>query len=270
MKRALTCASLALGLVALAAIPAHADETTFCNAYITTLPYTINTQGHYCFDRNLSTAITTGNAITINSDFVVVDLNNFKLGGGSAGLATNTNGIYAINHRNITIRNGNIRGFKYGIQIQYSSIALSGGHLIENNVLDGNTYTAIYVIGDTQVVRNNTILNTGGSSSNPSNVTGIYTNNYGASGITQTRDNIIANTFNSGTGYHARGVYFSFGDNDHNLIRSGSVSHGYAYGFYSFWGGWCRDNTVIFNSSGRAYSGCNLIGPSGSNYTTNP
>ena len=45
MKRALTCASLALGLVALAAIPAHADETTFCNFFITTLPYTITVQG---------------------------------------------------------------------------------------------------------------------------------------------------------------------------------------------------------------------------------
>src|SRR5207237_1761864 len=100
----------AVGWLARAATPADADDTTFCNPFITTLPYTISTQVHYCFDRNLSTAITTGNAITINSDFVVVDLNNFKLGGGSAGLGTNTNGIYATAHRNITIRNGNIRG----------------------------------------------------------------------------------------------------------------------------------------------------------------
>ena len=55
-----------------------------------------------------------------------------------------------------------------------------------------------------------------------------------------------------------------------NLIRAGAVSNGYAYGFYSFFGGYCRDNTVLFNSTGRGYVNCNQIGPSGSNYTTNP
>jgi len=256
---------LTLVLVLAAAGIAGADETTFCNAFITTLPYTISTQGHYCFDRNLSTAITTGNAITINSDFVVVDLNNFKLGGGSAGLSTNTNGIYATAHRNITVRNGNIRGFKVAINIG-GNTANSGGHLIENNVLDGNTFEAISLVGDTVVVRNNTILNTGGSSSNPNMVTGILA--YGDT--TSLRDNIVANTFNNGTGSNARGIYNYRGLSDHNLIRAGAVSNGYAYGFYSFFGGYCRDNTVLFNSTGRGYVNCNQIGPSGSNYTTNP
>src|SRR3954467_15509720 len=109
MRRTFT--GLAIAAVMTLAGTAGADETTFCNQFITTLPYTISVQGHYCFDRNLTTAITTGHAITINSDFVVVDLNNFKLGGGSAGLGTNADGIFASNHRNITIRNGNIRGF---------------------------------------------------------------------------------------------------------------------------------------------------------------
>src|SRR5438552_5267849 len=77
-----------------------ADETTFCNAYITTLPYTISAQGHYCLDRNLSTAMTSGAAITIAVDFVVLDLNNFKIGGGSAGAGTLTKGVYANNHSN--------------------------------------------------------------------------------------------------------------------------------------------------------------------------
>src|SRR5438552_7265629 len=151
MKRALTCASLALGLVALAAIPSHADETTFCNFFITTLPYVISTQGHYCFDRNLSTAITTGNAITINSDFVLIDLNNFKLGGGSAGLGTTANGIASTNHSNITIRGGNIRGFRYGINIT----GTGANHVIEDNVLDGNTQYGISALGVNVVARNN-------------------------------------------------------------------------------------------------------------------
>jgi hypothetical protein len=81
---------------------ATADETTFCNAFITSLPYTITVQGHYCFNRNLSTTITTGAAIRINADFVVLDLNNFKLGGGGAGPATQAVGILALNRSNIT------------------------------------------------------------------------------------------------------------------------------------------------------------------------
>ena len=38
MKTPLRLGSWALGLVALAAMPARADESTFCNAFITTLP----------------------------------------------------------------------------------------------------------------------------------------------------------------------------------------------------------------------------------------
>jgi len=139
---------------------AAADETTFCNAFITSLPYTISTQGHYCFNKNLATAITTGNAITINVDFVVLDLNNFKLGGGAAGLSTDAAGIGSTNHNNLTIRNGNIRGFRRGIR-------LVGGtnHVIENNVLDGNTQYGVYLEDSAGgvVVRNNLISNTGGS-----------------------------------------------------------------------------------------------------------
>jgi hypothetical protein len=60
--------ALVAAMVAAFAPPAHADETTYCNFYIRSLPYTITTRGHYCFDRNLSTAQTSGNAITINSE----------------------------------------------------------------------------------------------------------------------------------------------------------------------------------------------------------
>ena len=59
---------LILGLT-LGAAPAGA-ETTICTV-ISSLPYTISAQGSYCLDRNLSTAMTTGAAITINIDFVV-------------------------------------------------------------------------------------------------------------------------------------------------------------------------------------------------------
>jgi hypothetical protein len=150
--------------------PLAADETTFCNFFITSLPYTISEQGHYCFDRNLSTSITSGNAITIESDFVVLDLNNFKLGGGGAGLGTQTTGVYALNQKNITIKNGNIRGFFRGVALEDSSDGTgdSQNHLIQNITADGNTYIGILVAGIATMVRDCTVSNTGGST-----VTGV-------------------------------------------------------------------------------------------------
>jgi len=180
-------------LMALAGTAA-ADETTLCNTFITTLPFTISTQGHYCFNKNLSTAITSGNAITINADFVVLDLNNFKLGGGSAGLGTNTNGIFANNRRNITVRNGNIRGFRIGVNLDGDTTA-SGNHVVENNVLDGNTVMGMHVIGDTLIVRNNLVSNTG------ANTLGEYPTAMYVYGsyylVSAVRDNVVTGVFDA-------------------------------------------------------------------------
>jgi hypothetical protein len=239
-------ASLSLAVLIGAAGTAAADETTFCNFFITSLPYTISAQGHYCFTQNLSTAITNGNAITINSDFVVLDLNNFKLGGGSAGLSTQTVGIRSTGHRNITVRNGNIRGFKFGIFIAGTSTT-SGGHLIENNLLDGNTLMGSGTSGDTVVVRNNTVTNTGGSTTSPSNPTGIYAYGYQLSSV---RDNVVANTFSVAPGFGATGIgsgYYLVAD--HNLVRMGNVAAGNKNGIDA---GVCRANTVLNATAGRA------------------
>ena len=240
-----------LALIALAG-RASADETTFCNQFITTLPYTISVQGHYCFDRNLATAITTGNAITINSDFVVIDLNNFKLGGGSAGLSTGAVGIFANNHRNITIRNGNIRGFNIGIQLGGSG---SGGHLVENNVLDGNTHIGAAVNGDTVVIRNNIVANTGGGTTY---AYGLESYTYQLGSL---RDNVISNTFGTGTANTTTAGIWSNGYGqvaDHNVIRMGvPATTGYTTGIFAR-DAICRDNTVL--NATTAYRNCTFVG----------
>lgn len=227
------------GMVGLAG-PAAADETTFCNAFITSLPYTIVTQGHYCFNRNLSTAITTGNAVTINVDYVVLDLNNFKLGGGSAGLSTTAVGVYASNRRNITVRNGNIRGFKYGIRLIGSN---SGNLLVENNVLDGNTYQGVETDGDSALIRNNFVTNTGGTTSPTATywAYGIYADYSGVNGSSQARDNVVLNTFASAeTQYGIGGIGVAYAD--HNTVSNGDPLTGNSNGI---WANVCRDNTVF-------------------------
>ena len=229
---------LAVVAVSALSVTSRADETTFCNQFITTLPYTIATQGHYCFDRNLATAITTGAAIAIHADFVVLDLNNFKLGGGSAGLTTFAVGISANNQRNITIRNGNIRGFYTGILISGT-----GGHLIENNVLDGNTFTGLEVRSDSAVIRNNIIANTGGTSF-ANDADGIMSYSYGLVSI---RDNVVSNTFGNGTGNtYTYGIWTrSAAIADHNVVRMGAPSStGHTVGI-AMSNGICRDNTTL-------------------------
>jgi hypothetical protein len=154
--------ALVLGLGSWAA-PAAA-ETTICTV-ISSLPYTISAQGSYCLDRNLSTNILTGAAITINVDFVVLDLNGFKVGGGGAGFGTQTSGVISTNHKNITVKNGNIRGFYRGVFLRDTSgtFTSSQGHLVEDIRADQNTYAGIVVEGRGNVVRNNAVVDTTGT-----------------------------------------------------------------------------------------------------------
>ena len=122
------------------------------------LPAVITAQGLYCFTGNLATAITSGNAIDIQTNNVVLDLNGFKLGGLAAGLGTEAVGINAADRQNITIKNGTVRGFQKGI-------LLSGfqGHVVEDIRADQNTLVGIQVRGAGNIVRNNQVVATGGT-----------------------------------------------------------------------------------------------------------
>lgn len=137
--------------------PRAAAETTQCTA-INSLPAVINAQGVYCLKKDLSTAISSGAAITIGSNNVTLDCNDWKIGGLAAGLATNATGIEAIDRKNITIRNCGIRGFRNGIFL-YGNGAY---HLVEDNRIDLSTSAGIQVEGDGTTVRGNRVYDTGG------------------------------------------------------------------------------------------------------------
>ena len=111
----LAASLLVLFALVVSAIPTQA-ETVNCIA-ITSLPAVITVQGIHCFTGDLSTAQTSGNAIDIQTNNVVLDLNGFKLGGLAAGTGTHATGIHALNRQNITIKNGTIRGFSTGITL---------------------------------------------------------------------------------------------------------------------------------------------------------
>jgi hypothetical protein len=164
-----------------------------CTGFITSIPAVVTNQGTWCMKQDLATAMTSGEAITIAANNVTIDCNDFKLGGLAAGTATWSYGIYANNRFNATVRHCNIRGFKIGLLFDATAASTSGGHLVEDNRFDGNTYIALFVKGDGSLLQRNRIFDTGGgTSSGASHAFGISTDfavdvlNNSVSGVTAT------------------------------------------------------------------------------------
>ena len=152
-------AAVAAGALYLAPGAAHAAQSyDNCTGFIDSVPATITTQGTWCLRKDLGTAITSGNAITIATNNVTIDCNDFKIGGLAAGNESGAYGIYAANVQNVTVRHCNVRGFRNGIRI------LSGaGHLVEDNRLDNNLHYGIQVVnGANSLVQRNRVHDTGG------------------------------------------------------------------------------------------------------------
>ena len=162
MYTAKLAASLLVMLaLVLGAAPARA-ETVYCTA-ITALPAVITLEGVYCFTDNLATAMPSGFAIDIQTNNVVLDLNGFTLSGLDAGLGTIAFGIQAADRKYITIKNGTIRGFRQAIVLDDFGSGASQGHLVENIRAAQNTEVGIQVKGSGNIVRNNQVMATGGT-----------------------------------------------------------------------------------------------------------
>jgi len=157
----LAASLLVLLALVLGAAPARA-ETVTCTA-ITALPAVITVQGVYCFTNSLATAMTSGFAIDIQTNNVVLDLNGFTLDGLAAGLGTIAFGIQAADRQNITIKNGTIRGFRQAIVLDDFGSGASKGHLVEDIRAEQNTEVGIQVKGSGNIVRNNQVVATGGT-----------------------------------------------------------------------------------------------------------
>ena len=225
--------------------PAHAAQSyDNCTGFITSLPAVISTQGTWCLKQDLTTAVTNGNAIAINANNVTLDCNDFKLGGLAGGLATMTNGVYAYSRLNATVRHCNLRGFAYGV---YFSGAGSGGHLIEDNRFDSNTYIALHAEGDGTVVQRNRVFDTGGGT-----VMGTYATGIEVWGSVDVLDNIVSGvTAGVGSNSTAWGIYTY--QNTDGRIAGNAVRRvlkdgtGIAYGIFSYSAGRLvmHDNDVV-------------------------
>ena len=151
-----------VSLIALPRLVQAAQSYDNCIGFIDAVPAVISTQGTWCLRHDLNTAINSGSAITVATNNVTIDCNDFKLGDLAAGAGTQATGIQATGQLNNTVRHCNVRGFFVGLSLT-GSVAVSGGHTIEDNRLDGNTYTGMQIGGDGSVVRRNRVSDTGGS-----------------------------------------------------------------------------------------------------------
>jgi hypothetical protein len=249
----LAASPLVVLLLVLAAFEARA-ETVNCTA-IAVLPAVIIVQGVYCLKGNLQTGMTSGNAIDIQTNNVVLDLNGFKLGALSAGLGTNTFGIYAINRQNITIRNGTIRGFRQAIVLLDSGA--SQGHLVEDVRADQNTEVGIQVAGSGNIIRNNQVVSTGGTTffGPVASSYGIYVAGEGP----RVLNNDVVNT--KGTGFGLGNAIFFTGTVIGGLAVNNRVSSA-TNGIVFFGTGKYRDNLTFaiaqFTFSGGTDAGNNF------------
>ena len=150
--------------ILLAALSPSAAAESFhtCAGFIETLPAVITTQGTWCLRRDLATSLNSGTAITVQTNNVTIDCNGFKLGGLGGGEDMAEVGIGAFERRRVTIRRCTIRGFETGVDLRDFSLA-RGGHLVEDNILDFQTWIGILVSGHDSVIRRNQLLSIGGT-----------------------------------------------------------------------------------------------------------
>jgi hypothetical protein len=140
MKVVLLALLLVTSTLALAATP----------KVITKLPFTITTPGYYLLNRDRVYS-GTGNAITINTDNVTLDLGgNTITANYSFSQANETSAVFAENKRNITVRNGKVRFFARGIRLTGDN---GGGHLVEDVQSLESTIAGMVVRGEASTVR---------------------------------------------------------------------------------------------------------------------
>jgi parallel beta-helix repeat protein len=197
-------------IMTMATVPAYA-ETINCTP-ITSLPATISAQGVYCLTGNVGTGMTSGNAIEINANNVTIDLNGWKVGGQSAGLATQAYGIHSTMD-NVTIKNGIVRGFYFGIRLA------GRGAVVEDILADQNTHTGIELEGMGAIVRRNRVIDTGRAT--------VSSGGYALGVVVGGQGSLVENNFISGLTAGGGALEFGILVNVNNCtVRGNVISNG--------------------------------------------
>jgi len=158
-----------LACVLLTASAMAGAEVTDCTE-ITGLPFDVKEPGIYCLKTNLSVSLPFGGvALTIHADDVVIDLNGHTM---EASGPTSAVAVFADAQKDVTVRNGTIRGFGGAVDLGGFTSAAQG-NIVEDVRAEGSSAIAIKVAGAGSVVRHNVVVRTGGSSGGSIGILGL-------------------------------------------------------------------------------------------------
>lgn len=130
--------------------------------YITDISVPITTPGTYCLNKSF-----TGTGLVIDSNDVSLDMRGYSIINSQVALGHlyawgNQVGIRSENRNNITVRNGTVIGFDFGVRLGYPAGARTSV-IVENILVRKSKAAGIAVLGyDTVIVRNNTVKDTVG------------------------------------------------------------------------------------------------------------
>lgn len=120
------------------------------------LPTTINQSGKYCLKRNQTVNMPNGTAVSIEADDVLLDLKGYKIENRFSAVNTTAVGIHSGSHASITIKNGTIRGFQFGINMAGPD-GSGRGNLIEGVRVFSSNDTGIRLGTFNAIVRDNIV-----------------------------------------------------------------------------------------------------------------
>jgi copper-binding protein NosD len=147
--------SLFFALLSIASLAADSFGQTIINS----VPYTITAPGNYVLGSNLIYSSAAGAAIQIFSSNVTLDLGGHYL--YYPGTPTSNVGVYVHNAGNVTIQNGIIAVFQYGIYFDRTgAAALFSGDIVQNLRLTNVAFGVVLfnVVGS--IVRDNQMAST--------------------------------------------------------------------------------------------------------------
>jgi hypothetical protein len=158
-----------LGVVtcAVLALPAAARAEVVNCTEISSVPFEVTEPGIYCLNASREASLPFGGvAIRISADDVVFDLNGHTL---AASGPTTAVGVFAGDQKNVTVRNGTVRGFGSAVALGGFTTA-SQGHIIEDVRAEGSSGFGIRVVGTGSIARRNLVIRTGGPSGGSSGI----------------------------------------------------------------------------------------------------
>lgn len=169
---------------------------------IAKLPYKITKPGTYVLSKTFNYLGPT-HAIEVQADDVTVDLRGNLLNyAGTDGATTTAAGVFADSRKNVTVRNGTIRGFFRAVYLE--NHINSARHVVEDIVAEKCRLLGLQVKGPDMIVRRNRVIGLGSTTVGGPSRWGIFIQGERAT----VTDNVVLDVAPDGAITKAYSLYF--------------------------------------------------------------